>query len=113
MSSMSPWIAWLIAAISTAAFVTLWFWEVRRILNDRKSTVDSAAGQLDAFRRRAAGTCCDGELTQVLRRSESIYYQAVRNYDRTLSRPWIYLPARLMGFRRIPQPADENCQTTV
>ena len=45
---MSPWIAWLIAAISTAAFVSLWFWEVRRILNDRKSTVDSAAGQLDA-----------------------------------------------------------------
>ena len=105
---MSPWIAWLIAAISTAAFVSLWFWEVRRILNDRKSTVDSAAGQLDAFRRRAAETCCDGELTQVLRRSESIYYQAVHN-----SRPWAYLPARLMGFRKIPQPANENCQTTV
>ena len=109
---MSPWIAWLIASISTAAFVSLWFWEVRRILNDRKSTVDSAAGQLDAFRRRAAETCCDGELTQILRRSESIYHQAVDNYNRTFSCPWLYLPARLMGFRRIPQPANDHCQTT-
>ena len=53
---MTPWIAWLIAAISTAAFVALWCWEVRRILNNRKSTVDSAAGQLDAFRRAATGS---------------------------------------------------------
>ena len=50
---MPPWIAWLIAAVSTAAFVSLWFWEVRRVLNDRKSIVDSAAGQLTSFRRRA------------------------------------------------------------
>lgn len=109
---MTPWIAWLIAAISTAAFVALWCWEVRRILNNRKSTVDSSAGQLDAFRRRAAETCCDGELTQILRRSESIYHQAVDNYNRTFSRPWLYLAARLMGFRRIPQPANDHCQTT-
>lgn len=52
---MPPWIAWLIAAVSTAAFVSLWFWEVRRVLNDRKSIVDSAAGQLTSFRRRAVG----------------------------------------------------------
>lgn len=78
----------------------------------KKHTVDSAAGQLDAFRRRAAETCCDGELTQILRRSESIYHQAVDNYNRTFSRPWLYLPARLMGFRRIPQPANDHCQTT-
>ena len=78
----------------------------------QKKHVDSAAGQLDAFRRRAAETCCDGELTQILRRSESIYHQAVDNYNRTFSRPWLYLPARLMGFRRIPQPANDHCQTT-
>lgn len=106
---MPPWIAWLIAAVSTAAFVSLWFWEVRRVLNDRKSIVDSAAGQLTSFRRRAEGAPCDKEFTQVLRRSESIYYQAVHNYNRTFSRPWAYLPARLMGFRRAPeQPADAN-----
>ena len=102
-------IAWLIAAVSTAAFVSLWFWEVRRVLNDRKSIVDSAAGQLTSFRRRAEGAPCDKEFTQVLRRSESIYYQAVHNYNRTFSRPWVYLPARLMGFRRAPeQPADAD-----
>ena len=106
---MPPWIAWLIAAVSTAAFVSLWFWEVRRVLNDRKSIVDSAAGQLTSFRRRAEGMPCDKEFTQVLHRSESIYYQAVPNYNRTISRPWVYLPARRMGFRRAPeQPADAN-----
>lgn len=82
---------------------------MRRVLNDRKSIVDSAAGQLTSFRRRAEVAPCDKEFTQVLRRSESIYYQAVHNYNRTFSRPWVYLPARLMGFRRAPeQPADAN-----
>lgn len=109
---MSPWIAWGIAVVSTAAFLTLWFWEIRRILSDRKSTVDSAAQQLEAFRRRAAASC-DGELVQVLRRSESIYQQAVYNYERTLRRPWVYLPARLMGFRRISPPVDQDSQKTV
>lgn len=97
---MQPWIAWLIAAVSTAAFVCLWFWEVRRVLRDRKSVVDSAAGQLTAFRRRAEDAPSDEELATVLRRSRSIYTQAVDNYNRALSRPWAYLPARLMGFRR-------------
>lgn len=97
---MPPWIAWLIAAVSTAAFVCLWFWEVRRVLNDRKSVVDSAAGQLAAFRRRAEDAPGNEELATVLHRSRSIYTQAVDNYNRALSRPWVYLPARLMGFRK-------------
>ena len=29
---MSSWVAWLIAAVSTTAFLVLWFWEVRRVL---------------------------------------------------------------------------------
>ena len=37
------WLPWLWAAVSTAAFIALWFWEVRRVLGDRRSTVDSAA----------------------------------------------------------------------
>lgn len=75
----------------------------------QKEHCGQGAGQLTSFRRRAEGAPCDKEFTQVLRRSESIYYQAVHNYNRTFSRPWVYLPARLMGFRRAPeQPADAN-----
>lgn len=103
---MAPWVAWLIAAASLAAFVVLWCWEVRRVLNDRKSTVDSAACQWAAFRRKVAETPCDQELAAVLLRSESIYRQAVDNYNRIFRRPWAYLPARLMGFHRVEEPED-------
>ena len=113
---MAPWISWLIAAASFAAFAILWCWEVRRVLNDRKSTVDSAAEQWAAFRRRVAESPCDQDLAAVLLRSESICRQAVDNYNRIFHRPWGYLPARLMGFRRAEEPAGsvagESLKTT-
>ena len=86
---MTPWIAWLIAALCAAAFVALWFWEVRRTLTGRQSIVDSAASQVT-----------------VLYRSESIYRQAVDNYNYALHRPWVYIPARIMGFRRAPEEPE-------
>ena len=43
---MPSWVAWLIAAVSTTAFLVLWFWEVRRVLRSRRSVVESAAAQL-------------------------------------------------------------------
>ena len=79
---MTPWIAWLIAAVCAAAFVALWFWEVRRMLTGRQSIVDSAASQVTAFHRRLAQTPADREAAAVLYRSESIYRQAVDNYNR-------------------------------
>ena len=95
---MPSWVAWLIAAVSTTAFLVLWFWEVRRVLRSRRSVVESAAAQLSACRRQAAGVRYDPELAQILARSESIYRQAAGNYNETLHRPWIYIPGRLMGF---------------
>ncbi len=97
---MPSWIPWGIAAVSTAAFLALWFWEVRRVLRSRRSTVESAAAQLAVCRRQAAGPCSDPELAEVLARSESIYRQAVALYNDTLRKPWIYLPGRLLGFDR-------------
>ena len=93
---MTPWIAWLIAAVCAAAFVALWSWEVRRMLTGRQSIVDSAASQVTAFRRRLAQTPADREAAAVLYRSESIYRQAVDNY----------IPARIMGFRRVPEEPE-------
>ena len=83
---MTPWIAWLIAAVCAAAFVALWSWEVRRMLTGRQSIVDSAASQVTAFRRRLAQTPADREAAAVLYRSESIYRQAVDNYNHALHR---------------------------
>ena len=103
---MTPWIAWLIAAVCAAAFVALWSWEVRRMLTGRQSIVGSAASQVTAFRRRLAQTPADREAAAVLYRSESIYRQAVDNYNHALYRPWVYIPARIMGFRRAPEEPE-------
>ena len=91
----------LVAVVSTAAFLFLWFRDVRRIMRERKSTVDSAKAQLDVFREKAHKARDDPDAAAVLARSESIYRQAVDHYNQTLRKPWVCLPAALMGFRMI------------
>ena len=92
------WVIWLVAIASTSALVVLWFWEVRRLLRQHRSMVESARCQLAAFEKRAAEAAGNADVAEVLRRSESIYRQAAGNYNETLHRPWIYIPGRLMGF---------------
>ena len=91
----------LVAVVSTAAFLFLWFRDVRRIMRERKSTVDSAKAQLNVFRDKAHKARDDPDTAAVLERSESIYRQAVEQYNRTLRKPWVCLPAALLGFRMI------------
>ena len=91
----------LVAVVSTAAFLFLWFRDVRRIMQERKSTVDSAKAQLNVFREKAHTARGDPDTAAVLQRSESIYRQAVEHYNQTLRKPWVYPPAALMGFRMI------------
>ena len=97
----------LVAVVSTAAFLFLWFRDVRRIMRERKSTVDSAKAQLDIFREKAHKARDDPDAAAVLQRSESIYRQAVEHYNRTLHKPWVYLPAALMGFRTVRNGGEE------
>lgn len=99
---MPGWLGWFIAGISTAGFVFLWFWEVLRVLRSFRSTVESAAEQLTAYHRRLMRSRQDAALQEVLRRSESIYRQAVEQYNTALCKPWAYLPGRLLGFRKEP-----------
>ena len=98
----------LIAVISTAAFLCLWFRDVRRIMREQKSTVESAKAQLNIFREKAHKARDDPDAAAVLERSESIYRQAVDHYNRTLRRPWVYLPATLMGFRMIQNGGEDS-----
>ena len=100
---MSGWLGWFIAALSTVGFISLWFWEVRRVLRSFRSTVESAAGQLLTYRKKLAQSQQDAALQEVLRRSESIYQQAAEHYNTTLCKPWAYLPGRLLGFRKEPE----------
>ena len=96
---MAPWLITLVALVSTGICIFLWFRDVRRIMQEQKSTVESAGGQLVACREKAIRARGDPEAAAVLERSESIYRQAVEIYNRTLCKPWNYLPAYLMGFR--------------
>ena len=98
---MAPWLIMLIAFVSTGLCIFLWFRDVRRIMQERKSTVESAGGQLVACREKALRARGDPEAPAVLERSESIYRQAVDLYNRTLRKPWNCLPAYLMGFRPV------------
>lgn len=93
---------WIAALISTSVLVILWFWEVRRCLREQHSMVESARSQMDSCRRRAAGSSGNGETAQVLRRCEDIYRQAAEHYNGTLRKPLVFIPGRLMGFRREP-----------
>lgn len=98
---MASWLIPLIAVISTTLCLFLWFREVRRIMRERNSTVESAGGQLAVCRERALKARGDPETEAVLERSEKIYRQSVDLYNRTLRQPWVYIPAVLMRYRTI------------
>ena len=104
---MPYWFMWPVPILSTAAFLFLWFKDVRRIMRERQSMVDSAGSQLETYRHAADGQT-DPNTVAVLERSESIYLQAVDLYHQSLRRPWCRLPAALMGFRAIPLPPEET-----
>ena len=95
---MASWLITLIACCSTAVCLLLWFRDVRRVMRERQSTVESAKGQLAVCRERARKAQGDSEAAAVLERSEKIYRQAVELYNGTLRKPWYCLPALLMGF---------------
>ena len=91
---MPGWFGWLLAVVSTMGFVSLWFWEVRRVLRNYRSMVQCAAGQLVSCRKRLAQSQQDAALLEVR--------QAAEHYNTALCKPWAYLPGRLLGFRKVP-----------
>ena len=98
---MALFFAWFVAFASLTLSLSLWFRDVRRIMNERMNVVEIAAGQLSVFRDRAFKSREDPKAAAVFERSERIYQQAVDIYNFTLQKPWNRLPARMMGFRRV------------
>lgn len=93
-------VAWTVAAVFAAVLIAVDFWEARRVLRASLHTVETAGEQLSVCRRRAAQHPGDADSAAVLARCESIYLQAVANYNHMLCKPWIYLPGTLLGYRR-------------
>ncbi|MDD4239023.1 MAG: hypothetical protein PHT62_10790 [Desulfotomaculaceae bacterium] len=99
-------IACVIAIISTAAFIVLWFWVVHRELRSKTDTVNSAVSQLAACRKNHLQTR-DGPEEQdaksIFSRSLDIYRQSVMLYNQALLKPWNLIPGFLLGFRQIKE----------
>ena len=95
---MVIWIILPIAVISTALCIFLWFREVRRIMQEQKSTVESATRQPATCQEAARRAQASPDSVAILTRSEDIHRQAVAIYNRTLQNPLYRLPANLMGF---------------
>jgi len=92
----------VIALISTAAFLVLWFWVVHRELRARTDTVNSARSQLAACRKKhmqARGGPEEQDAKSILSRSLDIYRQSVMLFNQTLLKPWNRIPGFLLGFR--------------
>ena len=66
---------------------------------ERKSTVESVAGQLAFSRKKAAEARYKPDATAVLKRSEGIYRQTVDICNKTRHKLWVFFPAFLMGFK--------------
>ena len=94
------WLAWLVAVVVAAGLITLWLFDARRVLREKCSTVESAAGQLAVCRKKLREHGGASEYAQVLDRSESIYRQAAENYNSALKKPWLYLPGKLLGYHK-------------
>lgn len=107
--SLTTMIAYVAAAISTTAFLALWFWVVNRELTARKDTVKSAQSQLTACRKKHM-QARDGpeevDAQGILTRSRDIYRQSVMLYNQTLQKPWNRIPGFLMGFRELSKGDD-------
>ena len=98
---MVLWPIYLIAIISTVGCIILWFRDVRRVMREQESTVESARRELAVWRDKAQKAQGDPESVAIRERCEDVYQQAVAIYNRTMQKPFHYLPARLMGFHRI------------
>ena len=98
---MAPVVIALIAMLVTSLCVFFWFRNVRRIMQERKNTVDCAGKQLSVYKSRALKTRNDPAAAAISERCERIYWQAVELYNQTLRKTAYYLPARLMGYHQV------------
>lgn len=96
------WILCLIVIVCILALIALWFCQTRRRLREQFDMVLSARRQLEDYEKKAASAVSDADVTEVLRRSRSIYRQAAENYNTALHHPLLSLPGKLMGFVEEP-----------
>ena len=101
---MTVWIAWLLAGVSTAGLVTVWFVSAYRELARAKQNVKNAIRQVRLHVDGCAEVCYGpyaAAAANSLSISRAIYHEAVKNYHTIRRKPVNWLPALLLGYRTI------------
>ena len=94
-------IPWLIAAVTTALCLFLWFKDIKKTMQNRKYMVESAYAQLLTCHQKAISSHHSPEDIAVLKQSEKIYSQSVDIYNKTINKPWVYIPSAVMGIKPV------------
>jgi len=100
-------IPYLLAGVSTIAFIALWFWVAYQELVAKQKMVQSATDQLLACRKtylQSKDEAGEAESETILARSQDIYIQSITLYNQALKKPRNFIPGYIMGFRQ----ADKN-----
>ncbi len=106
-------IAYFIAGVCLAGFVTIWFWTAYKELSAKQNNLADLEAQLRLHELLAA-QARDGPDAKaaagMLETSRMLCREAAKGYNRTLHKPMNRFPALLMGFRaaedaaRVPSP---------
>lgn len=101
---MTFMIAYVIAGISGAAFLALWFSVSYRKLADRYHEVEAAKEQIkmhQAIFRQEQDSINIQVARRMLETSRLIYREAVNDYNRVYANPLYCIPGFMLGFRHV------------
>ena len=101
---MTIWIPWLLAGVSTAGLMVIWFVSARRELARAKMSVENAIRQVKLHEDGCAQVChgpYEAAAANSLSTSRLIYRETVKNYETVRNKLVNRLPALLFGYRTI------------
>ncbi|MDD4493476.1 MAG: hypothetical protein PHV32_03885 [Eubacteriales bacterium] len=102
---MADVILYIMAGVSTSAFLTLWFIVSHRELSGKKREVAAAAEQVQLHRSlhsKERGGDNSQAAKRMLDTSYRIYSETARVYNKSLLNAVYRIPGFIMGFRLIP-----------
>lgn len=106
---MGSAVAWLITGFSVAIVIGMWHGIVWRELNEHRKRLEQLARQVVLSRDTAeqAKNSVYGDSAQsALETNCSVYCQAETKYEQLRNKPYIYLPAKVLGFKAAKKVED-------
>lgn len=95
-------LGWIIAGISVAAFITLWFTVTYKELSVKRISLKTISEQVKVHRRllmQERGGENDTAAKYILENKLMVYREIEKDYNTLLRRPLNRIPGYVMGFR--------------